>query len=66
MMDVINLIGAETVQSAGHTMQRAADEMRDAATTLSEALAHHQRWSDDWLLRLAAVLEDDRTMRSQP
>lgn len=64
-MDYINLIGAEAVQSAGHTMQRAADEMRHSAMTIAEALETHRRWSDDWLSRLAAVLKDDITVRRQ-
>ena len=35
-MDLINLIGAETVQSAGHAMQHAADQMKRAANTIAQ------------------------------
>lgn len=64
-MDQMMLIGAETVQSAGHTMQRAADTMLHAANVISESLLQHQRWSDDWLLRLASVLEDAIAVQRQ-
>jgi len=65
MSQTITLVGAEDVQTAGHNMERAAIEMTRAASHLAESLAEHHRWADDWLLRLAAVLEDDITVRRQ-
>jgi hypothetical protein len=55
MSNHITLIGAETVQSAGFAMSRAAEQMQRAANTIEESLQRHERFLDDWLLRLEAV-----------
>ena len=57
MSDYITLLGAEDVRAAGRLMSSAAESMRSAADTISYALSQHQRFMDDWLSRLEAVLE---------
>lgn len=64
-MEYMQLVGAETVQSAGHTMQRAADDMNRAASSITGALEQHRRWADEWLQQFKAILEDDVTVRRQ-
>lgn len=56
----ITLLGAEQVQSAANSMNHAADTMLRAAGNMDEALRSHQRFMDDWLERLAALLSGDR------
>ena len=56
-MDTINLMGAEDVRNAGHTMQQAASEMRQAALTISEAMETQRRFLEEWLARLEAIKE---------
>lgn len=55
-MDHINLIGADAVRSAAHTMRAAADDMRSAANTISEALERQRAFMEDWLVRFGDVL----------
>jgi hypothetical protein len=57
MEKYITLIGAEQVQSAANTMRHAAEEMQRAASNMDHSLTMHQRWMDDWLIRLEQVLE---------
>jgi hypothetical protein len=54
--DYITLMGAEEVSRAGHNMQSAASDMRLSVSNLSEVLQQQQRFMDDWLQRLEAVL----------
>lgn len=58
MADYITLMGAEQVQSAANTMRSAADTMSSAAGNMAYALEQHQRFLDDWLVRLDGVLQD--------
>ena len=53
----VHLIGAEDVRSAAHTMSSAASDMRSAAATLSHAFEMHQRFLDDWLMRLQDAMK---------
>jgi hypothetical protein len=55
-MEYVQLIGAETVQSAAVTMRGASQEMIRAANHIEDSLSRHQRFLDDWLLRLADML----------
>ena len=55
-METIVLMGSDDVQRAGANMQDAAETMRRAADAISFALEQHQRFMDDWLARLEAVL----------
>lgn len=53
----ITLLGSEQVQSAANTMRSAAEEMQRAASETGYALERHQRFMDDWLSRLEAILQ---------
>jgi hypothetical protein len=55
----VHLIGADDVRSAGHTMSSAADRMQQAASSIAYAFESHQRFLDDWLLRLQATLNPE-------
>ena len=55
------LLGAEQVQSAAHTMSSAAAEMERAARNIAYAFENHQRFMDDWLMRLQEVMQGDKT-----
>jgi hypothetical protein len=59
-MDYVQLIGAETVQSAGVNMRNAADQMSRAASQIEDSLQRHQRFLDDWLQRLSDVFDAAR------
>ena len=59
MADYITLLGAEQVQSAASSMSSSASEMRSAAGTISEAMYTQRQFMDDWLTRLAQVLEEN-------
>lgn len=54
----ITLLGAEQVQSAASTMTSAASEMQRAASSIAYAFEAHQRFMDDWLLRLQQITEN--------
>lgn len=54
----IVLLGAEDVSQAARNMRGAADDMLRAANQISESLLAHQRFMDDWLVRLDGVLSD--------
>lgn len=58
MADYINLLGAEEVSRAANRMQAAADTMGAAACNLADILERHQRFLDDWLIRLDGTLQD--------
>lgn len=57
MAEYINLLGAEDVSRAASQMSSAASDMQRAADSISYSLEAHQRFMDDWLLRLQGVLE---------
>lgn len=60
-MSYVTLLGAEQVQSAANTMSSAADRMQSAASSISYAFESHQRFLDDWLLRLQDTMQGDKT-----
>lgn len=56
-METMVLIGAEDVRAGGQAASHAGAEMKQAAATIDYALAHHQRWMEDWLQRFERVVE---------
>lgn len=58
-METILLIGTEAVESAGRQMASAAEEMLRAAATLEHTLEMHQRFLDDWLMRLEEIMKKE-------
>ena len=60
MSDRITLMGSEQIQSAGYAMRQAAEQMNHAAGNLDAALQRHERFMDDWLLRLQNLLESQK------
>ena len=57
MADYVTLMGAEQVAGAARMMASAADDMNRAAGNVDSALERHQRFLDDWLMRLADVMQ---------
>ena len=53
----MTLMGAEQVQAAAGQMQRAADDMRNAAGTFDEAVRQQRQFMEDWLFRFEAAVE---------
>lgn len=62
-MDMITLLGAENVSTAGWNMLEAGRQMSNVSTNLQCVLEAHQRFMDDWLLRFEQALEADREAR---
>jgi len=58
MSQYVTLLGAEEVSRAARNMQNAADTMIDAVRNLSGVMEQHQRFLDDWLIRLDGTLQD--------
>ena len=59
-MEHIYLQGSEAVQTAGHRMSSAAEDMRQAAMNISSALFEHQQFLTDWLAEFRQVFEESR------
>jgi len=59
-MDSIHLLGAEEVTRASSRIESAAEQFSRAALGQQEALQQHQRFLDDWLLRLEEVMKLER------
>jgi hypothetical protein len=57
MSQYVNLLGSEAVERAGHSIALAADNMKQAASQLDDALRRHEQFLDDWLKRLELTLE---------
>lgn len=57
MEKYIHLIGTEQVQQAARTMRSAAQEMSQAANSISYTMENHQRFLDEWLGQLVDALE---------
>ena len=55
-MEHVYLVGSEAVQQAASGMRAAAEQMARAASHMESALSAHERFMDQWLLRLASVL----------
>ena len=60
MADYVTLLGSEDVRRAGYEIRSAAESMGSAASSISHSLEMHQRFLDDWLLRLQNTLEAAR------
>ena len=58
MSEYMHLVGAESVQSAGNNMLRAAERMNNVAMSIDGSIERHQRFMDDWLQRLETVLAE--------
>lgn len=56
-MDTIYLDGAEAVRAAASRMTAAAETMERAASSMQAAFDSHERFLNDYLDRLQAVLE---------
>lgn len=63
-MQSIYLQGSEDVRSAGSAMREAAQQMNNAASSIQFTLEQNQRFLDDWLQRLEAVVEAIKTYRA--
>lgn len=57
MANYINLLGAESVQSAGHAIARAASDMQQAAGSIDSSLHSFKMFMEDWLVRFQQTLE---------
>lgn len=57
MSEYVYLQGSEDVSRAGRSMASAAEDMRRAAETISEALRENQRHMDEWLNGFRDALE---------
>lgn len=56
MDNYVTLLGTEQVQNAGRTMREAAEQMRQAAGMVDDALHRQRLFMDDWLARFEQVL----------
>lgn len=57
MAEYVHLLGAEDVRAAGNAMRSAADDMRQAASSIDSVLERHQRFLDDWLIRFTEAMQ---------
>lgn len=57
-MDSVYLAGSEDVRAASRNIASAAETMQRAASQIDEALARHERFLDDWLMRFAAAMPE--------
>ena len=58
MSEYVHLVGADDVKSAGFAMQRAADDMKCAASSIEDSLCRHCQKMDAWLERFAALIAE--------
>lgn len=58
MSEYVHLVGAEDVANAGRNISSAAADMNRAASYIDETLQRHERFLDDWLIRLEQVFKD--------
>lgn len=65
MMNCVTLIGTEQVQSAASIIKQAADEMDRAANLISESLSRHERFMEEWLVRIEEILFADQVAREK-
>lgn len=59
MADYVTLLGAEDVSRAGYAMRDAAQRMNEASSSIAWSLEQHQRFMDDWLVRLNDTLNPE-------
>lgn len=57
MSEYMHLIGAEEVQSAGHSMTSAAQQTQNAANTISESVFTLSNRVEDWLMRFEMLVD---------
>lgn len=55
-MQTTYLIGSDDVKRAARDINTSAEEIKLAASTISYALERHERFMEDWLGRLEAVM----------
>ena len=60
-MEIIHLMGAEDVRSAGVTIRNAAETMRQAAASLEDSLSRHRTFLNEWLSTLETILDERKT-----
>lgn len=60
-MDSIHLHGAEDVRSAGHTINGAAETIKQAASSLDWTFTMFSRKLDDTIIELRDLLNSDNT-----
>jgi hypothetical protein len=65
MTERIYLIGAEQVDSAGHRMASAAQEMRQAAASIDMTLHAHRNFMNDWLAHFEQVMKQAHDLRME-
>ena len=58
MVEVMSLMGAEDVRSAGFNMKQAASEMSQAASCISEALAQFRVDQEQHRIELETILSN--------
>jgi hypothetical protein len=58
MSNFMTLIGAEEVSRAASSMQDAAEQMKQAASSIDFSLETHRRFMDDWLSRFETALKE--------
>ncbi len=56
-MDMMHLIGAEQVSTAGYNMQQAAERMANVSANMQTVFEAHQRFLDDWLLQFEQAVK---------
>jgi len=56
-MERVYLTGTEDVVRSAHMIRGAADSMLAAGNGIGSALAEHQRFLNDWLIRFQQVVE---------
>lgn len=57
MTDTTYLIGSEDVKQASQTIYNAADLMMDAARNIEATFSNHERFLENYLIRLSELLE---------
>lgn len=65
MPDYTTLIGAGEVAQAGRNIAGAAEDMKRAAAEITDTVNRQRADFDDFLIRLEAVLREDREARAQ-
>jgi hypothetical protein len=62
-MNTMHLIGADSVQRAGHEIASGAQKMRDAAHLIDSSLAAQRQWMEGWLERYRQITETGATQK---
>jgi len=59
MSECIHLIGADDVAGAGHRIENAGQDMRQASDNFQETIGQFQRFMDDWLINFKNIIEKE-------